>query len=518
MTGLWKQGYNKDIFVEKWRLSPSQLVYHLERMIHVKKLCKILALTMMLVLALGLCAGASDFDSIAQELKDVGLFQGTDTGFELDRAPTRTEAAVMLVRLLGAEERATADFEAGVATHPFEDVPAWADAHVAWLFTKGLTNGVSETEFGANNLCNAQMYCTFVLRSLEYSDGENGQFTYDNALTFAAEKGLYNAAVFGGDFLRDDVVAISYQALSTALNEKETTLLGKLVADGAVTEEAAKPILDKAEIYAAYVKACAAFEDVKAMDMGVTGTMKMSIDGQDPVTAETTAAMKTIITDTDVQLEGVTTVKEGETETSVKQWIKDGVMYMDDGEQKIKMAMDFTDLLAAAQQQSANVNLANDGLYLIDTITATEDDNGTTYAITLTGALNSALDSVLGQMGDMGLDKMEIGAMTMSVVIDKDGVLKSVGAQLDMVMQLTVEEQTTAIAYEYDMVCTINAMGDSVTITFPDFTDFVEMTLPETEGENETTEGETTPEDETTEGETTPEGEGETAPEGDAAA
>ena len=121
-------------------------------------------------------------------------------------------------------------------------------------------------------------------------------------------------------------------------------------------------------------------------------------------------------------------------------------------------------------------------------------------------------------MGDMGLDKMEIGAMTMSVVIDKDGVLKSVGAQLDMVMQLTVEEQTTAIAYEYDMVCTINAMGDSVTITFPDFTDFVEMTLPETEGENETTEGETTPEDETTEGETTPEGEGETAPEGDAAA
>ena len=88
-----------------------------------KKLCKILALTMMLVLALGLCAGASDFDSIAQELKDVGLFQGTDTGFELDRAPTRTEAAVMLVRLLGAEEQATADFEAGAPPTPLRTCP-----------------------------------------------------------------------------------------------------------------------------------------------------------------------------------------------------------------------------------------------------------------------------------------------------------------------------------------------------------------------------------------------------------
>ena len=37
-------------------------------------------------------AGAASFDSSADRLSDLGLFQGTDEGYELDRAPTRAEA------------------------------------------------------------------------------------------------------------------------------------------------------------------------------------------------------------------------------------------------------------------------------------------------------------------------------------------------------------------------------------------------------------------------------------------
>lgn len=96
-----------------------------------KKLCKALALAVLCVMSLALYASASDFDGIAQELKDVGLFQGTDTGFELDPwRRARAESAVMLVRLLGAEETAKAELEAGETAHPFTDVPEWAKAHV----------------------------------------------------------------------------------------------------------------------------------------------------------------------------------------------------------------------------------------------------------------------------------------------------------------------------------------------------------------------------------------------------
>ena len=47
-------------------------------------------------------------EEAAQYLKDLGLFKGvTDTDFDLKRAPTRLEALVMLIRLLGKEQDLT---------------------------------------------------------------------------------------------------------------------------------------------------------------------------------------------------------------------------------------------------------------------------------------------------------------------------------------------------------------------------------------------------------------------------
>ena len=43
---------------------------------------------------------------LAEHLKSVGVFQGTSSGFELDREPSRIEGGVMFVRLLGGEEEA----------------------------------------------------------------------------------------------------------------------------------------------------------------------------------------------------------------------------------------------------------------------------------------------------------------------------------------------------------------------------------------------------------------------------
>ena len=79
------------------------------------------------------------------------MYRGTDTGFELDRAPKRSEAAVMLVRLYGAEEEALSLYEAGLIAHPFEDVSGWAAPYLAWLYSEGLVRGVSETRYGAGS-------------------------------------------------------------------------------------------------------------------------------------------------------------------------------------------------------------------------------------------------------------------------------------------------------------------------------------------------------------------------------
>jgi len=45
-----------------------------------------------------------DYTKEADLLNSLGLFNGTQNGYELNRVPTRVEAAAMLVRLLGAED------------------------------------------------------------------------------------------------------------------------------------------------------------------------------------------------------------------------------------------------------------------------------------------------------------------------------------------------------------------------------------------------------------------------------
>ncbi len=141
----------------------------------------------------------------AERLKALGLFQGIgtnpdgSTNFDLARAPSRTEALVMLIRLLGKENEALS----GNWTHPFTDVPAWADKDVGFAYVNKLTNGVSPTRFGTDT-ASCQMYLTFVLRSLGYSDSGGTDFTWDKPEALALSVGIMPEGVQHENFLRAD--------------------------------------------------------------------------------------------------------------------------------------------------------------------------------------------------------------------------------------------------------------------------------------------------------------------------
>ena len=83
-----------------------------------KRTLTILAATLLLTAAMAGTASASSYDSVAEELSAIGVFRGTAGGFELDRAPTRSEAAIMLVRLYGAEDEAKAAPPPPLSAHP----------------------------------------------------------------------------------------------------------------------------------------------------------------------------------------------------------------------------------------------------------------------------------------------------------------------------------------------------------------------------------------------------------------
>ncbi len=197
-------------------------------------LCVCICITILPVFSLA-ARDTSYEESLAQDLKKLGLFKGvSDTDFDLNRAPTRLEALVMLIRVLGKENEALD----GSWSHPFTDVPVWtndaANKYVGYAYEHGLTNGISATQFGLSN-ANAQMYLTFMLRALGYSDANGLDFTYSDPFTLSKSVGILPECVNVSDFWRADVVLVSYAALAVKMKGTSQTLGQKLISDGAIS-------------------------------------------------------------------------------------------------------------------------------------------------------------------------------------------------------------------------------------------------------------------------------------------
>ena len=200
-------------------------------------------------------AFAANYTNCADSLHEMGLFQGTQNGYDLDRTPTRAEAAVMLVRLLGKE----AEAKALMYTAPFTDLKGWEKPYVQYLYSNGLANGTNRTTFNPTGKCTAQMYAVFLLRALGYSD--TADFSYANAIETAREQGIYDTGIINvQNFLRDDAAAASYTVLSVSPKNSEGTLLDQLVSENAITEADAKRYQSLFSSYAQYREATAGMD------------------------------------------------------------------------------------------------------------------------------------------------------------------------------------------------------------------------------------------------------------------
>ena len=189
-------------------------------------LCIVICLNLVPVTAYAATVRDTSFEeTLAGDLKALGLFQGvSDTDFDLDRAPSRLEAIIMLIRVLGKEQEALN----GDWTHPFVDVPPWADKYVGYAYANGLTKGTSDTQFGAGT-SDAGTYLTFMLRALGYSDVNGIDFTWLNPYDLARDIGILPDCVNLTTFWRADVATISYAALQVPLKGETRTLAQKLI-------------------------------------------------------------------------------------------------------------------------------------------------------------------------------------------------------------------------------------------------------------------------------------------------
>lgn len=175
----------------------------------------------------------------ADALHTLGLINGTGTsGYALESPATRAQAAVLLVRLAGAQQDAAADnWFSG-----YRDVPAWASRAVHYAVHQGWIDSPASAglDFHPDTAITADEWFTFLLRMLGYDDAA-GDFSPDSAALFAQHIGLTPQASTGS-LSRGQLFVLLESALSFSYKDGSATVISRLIDRGIVSRAAANAL------------------------------------------------------------------------------------------------------------------------------------------------------------------------------------------------------------------------------------------------------------------------------------
>lgn len=340
-------------------------------------------------------AFAANYTNCADSLHEMGLFQGTQNGYDLDRTPTRAEAAVMLVRLLGKE----AEAKTLTYTAPFTDLKGWEKPYVQYLYSNGLANGTNRTTFNPTGKCTAQMYAVFLLRALGYSD--TADFSYANAIETAREQGIYDTGIINvQNFLRDDAAAASYTVLSVSPKNSEGTLLDQLVSENAITEADAKRYQSLFSSYAQYREATAGMDALLhySVNSEFASPAAVTHDGRTVMqvqTSETTVfdrEKNELLTDRKMTLSAPNT---SDKQLLTQSYLSDGALY-----HKLNGSWS-AELVTAAEQEGLAAMYGRVPLVCVDSLSQ-RAGSWTIICADTPNAYTELLWSVESAMGDLG--------------------------------------------------------------------------------------------------------------------
>ena len=176
----------------------------------------------------------------ADALHTLGLINGTGTsGYALESPATRAQAAVLLVRLAGAQQDAAADnWFSG-----YRDVPTWASRAVHYAVHQGWIDSPASAglDFHPDTAITADEWFTFLLRMLGYDDAA-GDFSPDSAALFAQHIGL-TPQVSTGSLSRGQLFVLLESALSFSYKDGSATVISRLIDRGIVSRASANALV-----------------------------------------------------------------------------------------------------------------------------------------------------------------------------------------------------------------------------------------------------------------------------------
>ncbi len=204
---------------------------------------KIAAIAIAIVLLLGSCIpsfafGENETRSIENFFIEAKLLKGDNGDYGFDRATTRMEGIILLIRLLGKEAEAV---ELQSVPCSFSDVPTWAAGYANYAYQANITKGVGTKLFGVNEPMTVQQFCTLLLRAIGYDDNA-GDFKWSRSVTKANDldilpDDLINRYFSTDKFTKKDLIETSFCFLEAPYKDGSGTILKDLIEEGVLADE-----------------------------------------------------------------------------------------------------------------------------------------------------------------------------------------------------------------------------------------------------------------------------------------
>lgn len=166
-------------------------------------------------------------EELAKELIGLGALQAIpDLEPGLNKVPTKAEGLAVIVQLMSREGEAIS----GSWSHPFKDVPAWADSYIGYAYENGLIEE-SNIDFAQKDpgLC---WFLATLLKTLGYSQSD---FKAEDPYGLAKDLGLLNEGIEEAELCRADLLTIFAAALEIVPKGSDKTVAAALMENGIFT-------------------------------------------------------------------------------------------------------------------------------------------------------------------------------------------------------------------------------------------------------------------------------------------
>jgi len=190
-------------------------------------------------------AGVSSQQEKAEVLNDINILNGDENGYNLSGKLRRSEAAALIVRMVGEESNVLGNKSANVVT-VFGDVKStdWFAPYVGYCYRNGIILGFPDGTFKPNDYISEKAFAQLVFGVMDYK--KNIDFTWDNIKLVMYNTGLAEDISYTVDtndnvnYSRGEAISLLYNSLGQRKKNSEKTVAEVLVDKKVTTESKAK--------------------------------------------------------------------------------------------------------------------------------------------------------------------------------------------------------------------------------------------------------------------------------------